>query len=807
MFGPERQCHGATRAVFQATPQIETEFLFVPHPPADLTASQWEAVDHCDGPMLVLAGPGSGKTRVITRRIARLIERGVDRRQILAVTFTNKAAREMAERVAALVPGGDVWVSTFHRLAARLLRRYASAVGLKPHFTILDQGDQRSLIKQVIQELDFDAQHYSPARAEHWIGQAKSRLQTAAAVAENREFSASCTDAVFGRIYERYQQRLLAANAVDFDDLLLHLCMILAENPDIRSELDERFRYVLVDEYQDTNLAQYRIVTAISHDYPNLCATGDPDQSIYGWRGAELGNILRFEADFPNAKVVRLEQNYRSTKSILQAAANLIAQNRERRNKLLHTENAPGRPVEVLGFTDERSEARGIARMIGEIAGREQRPWSDFAVFYRVNALARELELALLECGIPYQVAMGAAFYERTEIKDLLAYLRLIVNPADDLACLRVLNAPPRGIGKTTRTRLANWAAAQATSLLEAAARAEHVPDLQPRAIAALRQFAATIDRLSQHAAAGVAVVLEEVLQQTGYAAKTGSEIENSASNSIISELLQAARAFDEQYPGDDALERFLETASLVSDADSIDERGGTVTLMTLHAAKGLEFPVVLIMAVEHGLLPHQRAVDSGEPREYEEERRLLFVGMTRAEHQLFLTQTLVRTLHGKRQTTIPSLFLREIGVEATQFEPPDLAAPPNDPAAPTPLDDFDDAPFDEFDDAAAPAAATRWKTAPRRQNPQPARPAAAFAPGDRPRLTTAAELLNGTRTPVEIPGSFRVGMSVRHPRLGVGQVIEAAGSGKWRTLKVQFAEGDPHTFIEHKCPLQPVGL
>ncbi len=631
---------------------------------ADLNRSQWEAVNHLDGPLLVLAGPGSGKTRVITRRVVRLIEEGVAPGQILAITFTNKAAGEMASRVAALLPGRNVWVSTFHRLCARLLRRDAAVIGLAPNFTILDTTDQAQFVRGILADLDVDAKHFKPGKILHRISQAKYHLQSPeafASVAQERQ--GNQLDQLVARVYAVYEAMLLKANAVDFDDLLMHVCRLLVENEEIRAELDHRYRYVMVDEYQDTNLPQYQIVRALSHDYPNLCAMGDPDQSIYGWRGAEIGNILRFEHDFPNVHVVRLEQNYRSTQAILRAADRLIAHNVRRKEKTLFTENPEGEPVEQLSFDDHREEAFGVAQLLRRIAEEEQRPWSDFAIFYRVNALSREVERALVRFGIPYQVAAGVAFYERAEIKDLLAYLRLIYNPADRAAFLRVVNTPPRGIGKATVGKLAGWADRQGLTLLDAARHAGEFPGLKPRATAGLRRFAKLIDDFAGMVTPGVAKLIDIVLDRTNYGAEwRDSELESDMQRAAnIDELQNAAAQYDEQHAADPTLGGFLEETALVADVDALDDSAGLVTLMTLHAAKGLEFPVVFIIAVEDGLLPHERSTREGALSEIEEERRLLFVGTTRAEERLFLTRANVRTLHGKDYPSPPSRFLHEM--------------------------------------------------------------------------------------------------------------------------------------------------
>ncbi len=763
-------------------------------PPHDLTPSQQLAVEHVDGPLLVLAGPGSGKTRVITRRIAHLIEQGVDPRQILAITFTNKAATEMGTRLADILPGCrvgvrpplGVWVSTFHRFCARQLRQRAEAVGLAANFTIFDTADQRQLIKQTLRELDIDAVHYPPARIASRISRAKNDLQTADAFA--RRFQESIGDhmqAVVARVYPKYQQALLNSNAVDFDDLLLHVVTLLSENPELRRELDARFRYVLVDEYQDTNSAQYRIVAALSQDHPNLCVTGDPDQSIYGWRGARIDNILRFEADYPTARVVRLEQNFRSTGRILRAAEGLITHNTYRKAKSLVTDNAEGTPVELLCFRDGKHEADFVAREIRRLVSSGERRWADFALFYRVNALSREMERALTRHRVPYQIAAGVEFYERAEIKDMLAYLRLIYNPHDSGAFQRIVNRPLRGIGKTTQTRLAKWAASEGVNLLEAAGRADQVPKLSKRAVGALKHFAEMLDDFSRDQIGSIETLIETVINRTAYtAAWRESESEQDHERlANVDELRTAARQYDREFNDESTLEGFLEMSSLAGDVDSLDETAGAVTLMTLHAAKGLEFPVVYILAVEHGLIPHERSVRHDDLRELEEERRLLFVGMTRAEEQLFLTQTVSREFRGRRLTTVPSEFLQE-----TELALNDQTGE-SSVARPEPSDG---------------RGRHSGGTPPRPSKTQSVPP----RPEDRPLLTTAADLLNGTRNSAEISQGFAVGMTVRHPHYGLGTVVTIGGFAKRRTVTVEFEQDDrSETFIAAKCPLQPVGI
>ncbi len=784
--------------------------------PADFNPAQWEAVNHLDGPLLVLAGPGSGKTRVIAGRIVRLIEEGVAPGQILAITFTNKAAGEMASRVERLLPGRNVWVSTFHRLCARLLRRDAAAVGLQPNFTILDTTDQGQLVRSILADLDVDAKHFKPGQILHRISKAKYHLQTPEAFAQAaQERLGNQLDQLVARVYAVYESMLLKSNAVDFDDLLMHVCRLLAENEEIRAELDHRFRYIMVDEYQDTNLPQYQIVHALSHDYSNLCAMGDPDQSIYGWRGAEIGNILRFEHDFPQARVVRLEQNYRSTKAILRAADSLIAHNVRRKAKTLFTDNPEGDRVESLCFDDHRQEAEGIAQAVRHLADEQQRPWSDFAVFYRINALSREIERALVRHRVPFQVAAGVAFYERTEVKDLLAYLRLIHNSADRAAFLRVVNTPARGVGKSTVGKLVGWADRQDMILLEAARQAGGFPGLSPRSTIALKRFADLVDDFSQTCYGGVAELLTAVLNRTNYGAECrGSSLESDVQRAAnIDELQNAAVQYDAQHAENPTLAGFLEETALVADVDSIDEKAGMVTMMTLHAAKGLEFPVVFLVAVEDGILPHDRALRDGSVNEIEEERRLLFVGTTRAEERLFLTRATVRTMHGKDFLSPPSRFLHEMQISVGDYG--DSTAAQSGRSLPDTDAEAASAAEGQSTDAAlrilAKEATAAQKTAdlnaPETAMPPPhVRPTHGQLPG-RPRLMTGADLLNGNAKPVEFPLTFSIGMTVRHPQMGLGRVTDAQGAGKWRTVTIAFNSGESVSFVVHKCPLQPVGV
>ncbi len=850
----------------------------------DLTPSQRAAVEHFHGPLLVLAGPGSGKTRVITRRIARLIERGVRPWEILAITFTNKAAREMGERVQALLPGKRIWVSTFHRFCARLLREHGRAVGLQPNFSIYDTGDQQQLIKQVLHDLNFDLAHFPANKIGARISQAKNELLTPERyVARYGEGIGTHLEAVVAKVYPAYQRRLLEANAVDFDDLLVHVALLLAEQDELRAELDQRHRFILVDEYQDTNQAQYQIVAALSQIEPNLCATGDPDQSIYGWRGARIENILRFEQDFPDVALIRLEENFRSTPEILKTADGLIAHNVHRKAKRLKTDNASGEPVELRLFRDGQHEASSIANEISALVEAGERQWKDFAIFYRVNSLSRSLETALARQKIPYQIAGGVAFYERAEIKDLLGYLRLIENPHDRVAFLRVVNTPTRGIGKSSLDKLVRWADGTGTKLLDAARQPGRVPDLPKKAAVQLRAFAALIDEFAEASSGSVPVpspppvfqgkntvgerarvrgpdgedapdsspaspneepltltlspqsrgegtgksqanklgngvsveaLLQLILRRTGYLRQFEANEEDDIQRlGNIDELVSAARQYDEQEPeGDEqsSLAGFLETASLAQDIDSLDETTGAVTLMTLHAAKGLEFPCVYLIAVEQNLIPHERSLRENDSRQLEEERRLLFVGITRAEEKLVLTHTVRREIHGRSLSTIPSDFLEELAVEsrdctgAEDFQFGDFTE--GDFGA-----EFDDSQATEHDGDASfdPESFVRGSPASgesqrgRKSFDQPSRSLPSGL-----RLTTGAALEAGAKRSVELSPGFSVGMQVRHPRYGLGTVIETSGLAKNRTVTVEFVSGSRReSFVASKCPLQPIGL
>lgn len=756
-----------------------------------LTEAQRQAVQHVEGPLLILAGPGSGKTRVVTRRMAYMQQQGIADRHIVGLTFTNKAADEMRTRLEQLVPGSRVWLGTFHRFGAQLLRRYASMVGLHENFSICDTEDSLKMVKEALNDADMELIHETPRRVADGISWAKNDLITPDAYVPT---PGDPLGAIVAKVYPFYQRRMLKANAVDFDDLLLHPAVLLRDNPELRETLDGRFRYLLVDEYQDTNLAQYELIRLLSKDHPNLAVTGDPDQSIYGWRGATIRNILEFESDFPNVHVVRLEQNYRSTKSILRVADQLIANNRFRKNKTLYTDNHEGKPVRLVIYDTGKDEAQTIAARIANEVSAGLRRFSDYAIFYRTNALSRTLERAMRSMGIPYQIVRGLEFYQRKEIKDLLAYLHLINNPLNDAALLRVINTPPRRIGKTTIKRLGDYARQKNKSLLEAARESGLVSGLAKRAAVEVAKFVAIYDQMQAQPHEDVAPVIGHVLELTGYEDwLTESESEEDAQRlANIQELVTDAAEFDEMNGDEGGLEAFLEQTSLVSDVDDWETESDRVTMMTLHAAKGLEFPVVHIVAVEDNIIPHERNKDDTE--RYEEERRLLFVGITRAEEELHLSAVRQRNLRGRNSYRSCSPYLLELPREEMEVVGTVGYAMAFDHEA-SQLEWEDAEPsFQVFDDLEGAGETALVETA---------EPTA----GAGPQLVTAADLAgNQVATPARCsPESFRQNMVVVHPDYGVGKIVTLSGVGPKRTATVQFATTpEAKTFRLAFSPLRP---
>jgi DNA helicase-2/ATP-dependent DNA helicase PcrA len=722
---------------------------------ADLTAAQAEAVTHVDGPLLVLAGAGSGKTRVITRRVAHLLHSGIRPDQVLALTFTNKAAGEMRERIDALVPKSRVLVGTFHGFCARMLRKYSPLVGIDTSFSIYDQSDRLRAVKDVMELIGWNEPGWTGERVDAAISRAKNDLVSPKLLQQR---AGERTDRLVAQVYEGYEEKLRLASAVDFDDLLVHMVTILKEHKDVRAELDRRFSYVLVDEYQDTNLAQYAIVRALSVDHPNICVTGDPDQSIYGWRGANLSNILEFEKDFPGCRVVTLERNYRSTKNIISVADHLIRFNRNRKPKSLRTENPLGEPIELTVYARETDEAEGIAARITERVRQGEYNFADIAVFCRVTALTRPIEQAFRSARVPYQVVGGVAFYERLEIKDVLAYLNLMVNPKDDMAFTRVVNVPARGLGKTSIEHLTLAARQRGVPLLAMAREARSIAALKDKAARGLEDFARLIDELSALRDRPAEEVIQQLLTRTDYREHLKADTRDNGDDRLanLDELISAAGEFDATNPGV-SIQDFLAEITLASAIDRWDDDSGAVTLMTLHAAKGLEFPVVFIIALENGLLPHARAGDNS--NQIEEERRLLFVGITRARRELYLSRCVVRTFRGQQQATFPSKFLGEL------------------PEGPIVVRDLSGVGRSSYAQSFAPG--------PR----QPYRPAARPpAPPRDFRLKTAAELAGapGALFPGPQRGQadldvFKPGISVVHPEYGLGRIVAIEGEGAGR--------------------------
>jgi ATP-dependent DNA helicase UvrD/PcrA len=625
----------------------------------DLNPAQRDAVLAPDGPILILAGAGSGKTRVLTYRIAYLLaERRAQPERMLAVTFTNKAAGEMRERIATLV-GGQArwpWVSTFHSACARILRQEAGALGYRANFSILDEGDAMAVMRRVIEEAAIGGAP-TPEMARARVEQLKNDARGPEAFAT--EAGGDGRDAALATIYRLYQARLLAMNAMDFGDLLLGVYQLFERDPAALLRWQERAGHLLVDEYQDTNRVQYLLVRALSARSGNLCVVGDEDQSIYRWRGADIRNILDFERDFPQAQIFKLEQNYRSTKTILAGADAVIRNNRERKAKRLWTENETGEPITYLTAVTERDEADFIAREIGRLCSEGGVSASDVVVFYRVNAQARVLEEALVRRRVPYYVVGGLRFYEHREVKDLLAYLRVLANPADAVSVERMVGAPTRGVGAKTLEAAAQTAAQDEITLFEALGRLETNSRVALRAGKQAGELYAWMHELSERAPTmKVRAILDEVISRAGFLAYLDGMQDGATRRQNVAEMLSAADAFDAEGQNG-GLADFLERVALVSDADRIGERGGRVALMTLHTSKGLEYPVVFIAGMEEGLFPHFRSQDNG--GEVEEERRLCYVGMTRAQRLLYLTNTLTRELYGQRSESRPSRFLGEI--------------------------------------------------------------------------------------------------------------------------------------------------
>jgi len=741
-----------------------------------LNPPQRSAVEHRGSPLLVVAGAGSGKTRVLTRRIAHLLATGDALPwEILAITFTNKAADEMRRRVVELVgpEARRMWVSTFHSACLRMLRSHAARLGYRSSFTVYDDADSLRLIEIVAGELDIDTKQLPPRSVAAVIGQAKAELIDAAQYREQAGHGGDPFARRIADVYAVYQQRLLAANAMDFDDLLLQAVRLLQTCDDVRSSYQERFVHVLVDEYQDTNRAQHELVALIGKDQGNVCVVGDGDQSIYRWRGADVTNILDFEKTFPETTTILLEQNYRSTQTILDAANAVIANNASRRPKRLFTEGAAGEPICRYRAEDERDEAGWVAAEIARLRATEDVGYGDVAIFYRTNAQSRVVEEELVRAGVPYKVVGGTRFYERREIRDMLAYLRLLANPDDEVSTRRVINVPKRGIGATSVQRLAGWAAAEGRSLAGALPYAAEA-GLSGKALKGAIELDALITELRE-AMATVAPgeLVQLVAERTGYLDGLRAERSHEADGRIenVAELVGVAAEYDD-------LAELLETVALVSDSDELDTDATRVSLMTLHTAKGLEFPAVFLVGLEDGVFPHFRAL--GEPRELEEERRLCYVGITRARRWLYLSHAWVRTLWGRTTHNIPSRFLAEVPAELVR----DVGAVRSPRARRT----EGAVPSDWSDDQ------TDWADRTDGTTPGTVFGAGRGDPAGRPRsrVSTGAEDLG-----------LRAGDEVVHDHWGEGVVVAAEGEGDRAQATVRFASVGEKRLLLTATPLR----
>jgi DNA helicase-2/ATP-dependent DNA helicase PcrA len=630
---------------------------------AELNPAQKAAVEAINGPVLILAGPGSGKTRVITHRVAYLIRVvGISPRRIMAVTFTNKAAREMEERLNRLVSASvqDLTLGTFHAICARILRQDGKAIGIDKKFVIYDDDDQISLLKRSLQDLALDPKQFAPRALQSVISSAKSQMLGPSDLPGKSYF-----EEVTRRVYERYQELLSASSALDFDDLLLKTVILFHEHPEILAKYQSRYLHIQVDEFQDTNLVQYEMVKLLAAKYRNICVVGDPDQSIYSWRSADIRNILNFEKDFPDAKVVLLEQNYRSTQLILDAAAHVISANKQRKPKDLWTENEKGLPPAVIETYSEEEEAQFVVNEIDDLVRNGEVKSGDCAVMFRTNAQSRALEEAFIRYGMPYKLVAGTRFYERREVKDIIAYLRLIHNPSDTVSLMRVINVPQRGIGERSLDELTRWSREQGVSeyqalkLLADSSESGDELSFSARTVKALAGFAVMLENfIEKSREMNLVALFDLVVEKSGYKQYITGLVDGEERWENVLELRGVAQDYKDLKPGE-GLTAFLESVALVSDVDDLPDKLETVTLITLHQAKGLEFPVVFIVGMEDGIIPHYKSID--DPAQLEEERRLCYVGITRAKKKVYLVRAFRRHLMGSSTVSKPSRFLLDI--------------------------------------------------------------------------------------------------------------------------------------------------
>ena len=732
---------------------------------------QAEAVQTTEGPLLIMAGAGSGKTRVLTHRIAYLIdEKEINPWNILAITFTNKAAREMRERAEKLkTEAQDCLIATFHSMCVRILRREADHIGYNRNFTIVDPGEQRTLMKRILKNLNLDPKKWNERAILGTISNAKNDLIDEVAYANLAD---DMYTEIVAKCYTAYQKELRQSEAMDFDDLIMLTLRLFDQNPDVLTYYQQRYQYIHVDEYQDTNHAQYQLVKLLASRFKNICVVGDADQSIYGWRGADMQNILDFEKDYPEAKVVLLEENYRSTKTILQAANEVIRNNRNRRPKNLWTQNEDGEEIVYYRANDEQDEALFVARTIDQLS-REGYSHKDFAVLYRTNAQSRTVEEALLKANIPYTMVGGTKFYSRKEIRDVISYLNLIANPSDNISYERVVNEPKRGVGPGTVDKIRNFASSQEISLLDASANIMLSP-VKGKAAQAVYEFANLIldlrDRLDDYS---VTELVELVLKKTGYSAALAAQatLESQARIENIEEFLSVTKNFDENpdNPADetglDKLSRFLNDLALIADTDDGDQESSEVTLMTLHAAKGLEFPVVFLVGMEENVFPLSRA--SEDEDELEEERRLAYVGITRAEKILYLTNANSRLLYGRTNYNQPTRFLREISSDLLNYQ--GLARPANSSFKVS----YTNSDTSKFGQGMSLAQALQER---KRQ----------AAPSS---ISTGSLPFGKSSQPSNPEVAWAIGDIAHHKKWGDGTVLAVSGSGNSQELKINFPE------------------
>ena len=743
---------------------------------------QAEAVQTTEGPLLIMAGAGSGKTRVLTHRIAYLIdEKMINPWNILASTFTNKAAREMRERAVALNPAtSETLIATFHSMCVRILRREADHIGYNRNFTIVDPGEQRTLMKRILKNLNLDPKKWNERAILGTISNAKNDLLDE--IAYEHQAGDMYTQIV-AKCYKAYQEELRRSEAMDFDDLIMMTLRLFDKNPDVLAYYQQRYQYIHVDEYQDTNHAQYQLVKLLASRFKNICVVGDADQSIYGWRGADMQNILDFEKDYPEAKVVLLEENYRSTKKILQAANEVIKNNRNRRPKKLWTQNDEGEQIVYYRANDERDEAVFVASTIDNIVREKVKNFKDFAVLYRTNAQSRTIEEALLKSNIPYTMVGGTKFYSRKEIRDVISYLNLIANTSDNISFERVVNEPKRGVGPGTLEKLRNFAYEQNMSLLYASANIMLSP-IKGKAAQGVYDFANMILNLrDQLDGLSITDTVEAILDKSGYldALSMQQTLESQSRIENIEEFMSVTKNFDEtntdgteDETGIDRLGRFLNDLALIADTDDGEAEAAEVTLMTLHAAKGLEFPVVFLIGMEEGVFPLSRA--SEEPDELEEERRLAYVGITRAEEILFLTNANTRTLFGKTGYNRPSRFLREISDDLLQYQ--GLARPANSSFG---VRFTKEEPI-QFGQGMSLQQALQTRKA----NAQPQKHTGGAQPFSK---ATGGLPFSKASDSGNSATDWEIGDIAHHKKWGDGTVLEVTGSGKTQELKIKFPE------------------